>query len=278
MTWVTAGGSVVGPAHRHAGRGCEDAFLVSAEFSGDLLVAAVADGAGSAARAAEGAACVVTAACAALRSWRATSTLAVTDISDDVAHGWLAAVRAAVESHAVYAGIPLGDLAATCLLTVADASGALALQIGDGGVAVRAAVAPSGQAADGWTPLTWPLRGEYANETVFITSIDWRAAVQIERTGPVSAVALFSDGFEVLALNYRERRVNAHLLDPLANHLRTVGSGVAQAELDAAMVGYLSSAAFDEHAFDDRTLVLACVIPPPESAQSEHPVLDIFSA
>lgn len=256
MRWITAGGAVTGPAHRHAGRSCEDAFQVIP--CPGLLMAAVADGAGSAPRAADGAACVVSAACAAISAWQATygAVQTVAEITDEVAYGWLASVRSAVEARALADNCPLGDLSATGLFLVADASGVLAIQVGDGGIAVRS---PAG----GWSPLTWPLRGEYANETVFLTSDEWRATAQVVRAGPCAAVALFSDGFEVLALNYRERRVNAHLLDPLADYLRDVapGLGAAQADLDAAMIGYLTNPTFDEHAFDDRTLVLGCFVP-----------------
>ncbi len=257
MGWIVAGAAVVGPAHRHAGRGCEDACKVVAPAAG-VLIAAVADGAGSAARAADGAACVVAAACAAIQTWwlAQESPSLVAQLTDDVAYTWLAGVRTAVEALAAAEGIALGDLAATCLVVIADVSGVLAIQVGDGAIAIRAPVADGG----GWSPLTWPLRGEYANETVFITSDEWHDTAQVVRSRPCAAVALFSDGFEVLALNYRERRVNAHLLDPLADYLCTVAAGTPpdQSMLDAAMAGYLANAAFDAHAFDDRTLVLAC--------------------
>ena len=272
MGWITAGAAVVGPAHRHAGRGCEDACLVSTS-GGDCLLAAVADGAGSALRAADGAACVVNAACATMRAWCSVQPTGwtVADLTDKVAYEWLQAVRATVEAYALEQAVPLGDFAATCLMVLADRSGVVALQIGDGGIALRS---PRGS----WSPLTWPLRGEYANETVFITSAEWRETAQLVRGGPAAALALFSDGFEVLALNYREHRVNDHLLNPLADFLGTVADEVAQADLDAAMVGYLSNATFDEHAFDDRTLVIACQSPPPPdpARTTVESVLNIF--
>ena len=272
MGWITAGAAVVGPAHRHAGRGCEDAFLVST-FGGHCLLAAVADGAGSALRAADGAACVVNAACATMRAWCSVQPTGwtVADITDAVAYGWLQAVRATVEAYAIEQTVPLGDFAATCLFVLADSHNVVALQIGDGGIALRS---PQGS----WSPLTWPLRGEYANETVFITSAEWQETAQIVRGGTAAALAIFSDGFEILALNYREHRVNDHLLNPLADFLGTVSLAVVQADLDAAMVGYLSNATFDEHAFDDRTLVIACQSPPPPKPSSSQAtaVLNIF--
>ena len=268
MRWIVAGGAVAGPSHRRDGRPCEDDFRVEvdrcAPVAGspatpdDFLIAVVADGAGSAARAAHGARCAVTAACAAVWRWRADhAQVPVAEIEEGTPHAWLTEARQAVEALAASDRLPLSELSATCLLLVADASGVLAIQVGDGGIALRAA-------DGGWSPLTWPLRGEYGNETVFLTSGDWREAAQVVRGGPCAAVALFSDGFEVLALNYRERRVNASLLDPLADFLRgTAPAGASRDQLDAAMAGYLADPAFDEHAFDDRTLVLACLVPEP---------------
>src|SRR4051794_32809250 len=154
-TWRALGASVAGAGHRARGVGCEDASAVELLDDGTLLVA-VADGAGSAPRASEGSTRAVAAAMAALRS--GADLCAV-----------MHAARGSLEP--VAAGDRLRDLATTLLVVRATPAGVDTAQVGDGAVVVRRGESLEVVAADA--------KGEYLNETVFLTSEAWRDSLRI---------------------------------------------------------------------------------------------------
>lgn len=244
--WRVVGASVQGASHLKTGQLCQDANHWDV-LPGGILVAAVSDGAGSAALAEVGAAVAATAAVDALRQELAGMP-APTD-----EEGWkllltaaLQSARDAVEQAAQTHDRSLRDLAATLIVLVVAPDGVAAAQIGDGGVVV-------GDDEGNVIGLTAPQSGEYINETTFLTSPDSLSAAQVVFwPGNPRNVALFSDGLQMLALKMPGGEPYPPFFSPLFRFLVNATDG-AQEQLAA----FLRSPRVTERADDDLTLLLA---------------------
>ncbi len=220
----------------------------------EVLLASVADGAGSASRARWGAWLAVEAFHAAFAdAARRQPDLAFLDAAR--ARAWLAGVQAALGRLAAEQGCDLGDYACTFLGAVVGDGIACFLQIGDGAIVLGA--------ADGHDWVFWPQHGEYANSTVFVTVAD--AADHLlfaRRDGPVDELALFSDGLERLILDMTARVVHSPSLRPIFAWL--AGTEPAEHGQPSAVIGaFLDSADVNRRTDDDKTLLLATRVGPP---------------
>jgi hypothetical protein len=158
---------------------------------------------------------------------------------------WLAAVRERIAADAAANGHELRDYAATALGCIAGETHAICMQLGDGGIVVRAA-------GGAFTVAVWPEGGEYANQTFFISDADALDRVVIARFGRLDDVVLFSDGLLRLALDHSERSAFAPFFEPLTRTVRQ-----ATADVTAELVAYLGSAAINARTDDDKALTIA---------------------
>ena len=234
-TWRALGASVAGSGHRARGIGCEDACAFSVTDDGALLIA-VADGAGSAPRSSEGSTRAVAAAMDALRS--GADVCAV-----------MHAARRSLEP--VAAGERMGDLATTLLVVrVAPSGGGIeTAQVGDGAVVLRR--------DDGaMSVLAADAKGEYLNETVFVTSEGWLDALRVETvpSDGVDALAVLTDGLQLVALDLATGAPHAPFFAPFFSFVADDGD-VAQLE------AFLGSDRVGERTDDDVTLVVATLLP-----------------
>lgn len=276
--WRVAAASVAGTAHDAADTGCQDAHAVAVRGDG-ALVAAVADGAGSAPHSARGAAVAVAAAVGTLAGDGGepsrTAGAGRSDIAggdgntgDGVvaAHGSgdqrdrddqdadAAAVAAAVHAAAAAVGAlaeadgrPVRELACTLSCAVVRPGGAVAAQVGDGLVVVR---------VDGaLLALTAPERGDYANETVFLTSpgaVEAAAAAPVRVRGAVDGAALLTDGLLRLALRLADANPHPAFFGPLIDF-----AAAGPDPIDDALAAFLASPRVRDRTDDDVTLVVA---------------------
>ena len=249
--WRVAGASVPGAGHLRSGLPCQDDHWWKLEADG-VLVAAVADGAGSASHAEEGARAAVRAAVdQAATIWR---TLAPRQREewDHLLQGAFIVARLAVQSAAKALGRPIHDLATTLLLAVATRDQTAAAQIGDGAVVARLA-------GEGLTALTRPPRTEHLNETTFLTSDDALAEMQFALCDePARGLALLSDGLQMLGLTFADRSAYQPFFLPMFRNLRASAPGE---RLPAALREFLTSAAVNGRSDDDKTLILATRVP-----------------
>jgi hypothetical protein len=242
--WRVAASSVRGTRHVQAGLPCQDAHAWCVTPRGSL-VAAVADGAGSAPLAEHGSRL---AADAALAHLLAADPDLSGDAWRDALRGALEAARAAVHEGAAARGAPPRDLATTLIVAVATDGAACAAQVGDGAALVRT--------ADGALhPLTAPVRGEYANETVFLTSPGGVEGAQFAiMRGEVAGLAALTDGLQGLALQGATGAPHPPFFGPLFHFAaEPLPPAEAQAGLDAFLGGPRVTARTD----DDLTLLLA---------------------
>lgn len=246
--WRAAYASVVGTSHSRTSLPCQDAS--GCRVLGPVLVAAVADGAGSVPLAAEGAQLTVA------RFLAEIGDAAVVDPALDFltlgyARDWLAKLRMTLMG---LGASPLEDYACTLLGAVIGDGVAVFMQIGDGAI-----VTSEGAALD-W--VFWPQNGEFANSTCFVTQDDAADILMFSRREQgVQEVALFSDGIERLVIDLAARKVHEPALRPILDWL--AGSDALPDAPSPALLAYLGSAHVTRRTDDDMTLVVAARAAPP---------------
>lgn len=236
-SWSAVGATVRGSGHRTIG--CQDAHRV--ELQAGRLVIAVADGAGSAPLAATGAALAVDRAVAAVLEAPGGAPAEVATSATRVA-------RAALDDAAAVRGCPVTHLATTLLVVIVDDDSLTSAQVGDGAVVTRGSA--------GLSLVDPPERGEYLNETTFLTSGRWAESMRVSTT-PVAGIeglAVMSDGLQILALDLADDRPHGGFFEPLWGWLaRCDDLGAAGRELN----DFLASERVQSRADDDLTLVVA---------------------
>lgn len=246
--WQVVAASVRGRGHEKSGQPCQDASAWHQGPDG-TLIAAVADGAGSARLGEVGSETAARRAIAFL-----TGSLQREGPPKDPAAAkarlkaaFDAALKALTDEAATRQARP-AELATTLLLAVASADGLAAAQVGDGAVVFSR---PDG----GFTALTRPIAGEYLNETVFLTSEGALDRLHIETwSGAVNELALFSDGLQMLALKMPEGSPHAPFFQPLFRWLASLPDPAAGT---ASLEAFLRSPRVGERTDDDLTLLLA---------------------
>jgi hypothetical protein len=250
--WKLLFQSVRGTAHERSGQPCQDSCRVRLRPTGEgpVLVAACADGAGSAAHADAGArlACqgVVRLILDDLRDG-----LRVARIEKDTALSWYRRLHEEIAAEAGRRGVEPGQLACTLLVAVVGETAAAFAQVGDGAIVVRE--------GDDYQTVFWPQSGEYANTTNFITDpafVDNLAFARLPAA--VDELALFTDGLQMLALNFASRTVHLPFFLPMFRKLRDAAPGEGLAR---ALRSFLQSPAVNQRSDDDKTLVLATRVP-----------------
>jgi hypothetical protein len=210
-------------------------------------VAAIADGAGSAAMAKEGAdiaaSTVVASASARIRG-------GLTDPIDVLKEAALEA-RQQVLAAASNLALPPREFASTLLAIIVSPEGGAGIQIGDGVIAINS------ERDSEWCWLFWPQHGEYVNTTHFLTDEDAPSLLQADKFGEeVASVALISDGLERLALHFATASLYQPFFDGLLHPLLTaVGSGEIE-DISAALREFVSSDRVTSRTDDDVSIVL----------------------
>lgn len=236
---------MIGRSHALSESRCQDAYRVVSvpHPAGEVVVIAVADGAGSAAYSDVGALTAVAAATDFVRMHILNDDGA--EIAADHLLPIIGHVRDALAAEAGSRDQPLTEFASTLLLLVLYADRTLAAHIGDGAIVID----------DGsLRVLSWPEQGEYANTTVFLTMDEALESARFYEAGPVHRFALFSDGLQSLALSYATRSAFAPFIEPMLKPLAACDRDTTS--LEAALVAYLATDAINERTDDDKTLVL----------------------
>jgi hypothetical protein len=245
--WSFVYHSEPGSSHVKDGRPCQDFSLatnVSTEH-GDVLIAACADGAGSAEFSAIGAeiACghVIEKIAEALQAGLAPSHIDGPKFSE-----WFGSVHNGLTAKADEMGVAPRELACTLLVVVASRDTTACAQVGDGAIVV-----PEN---DSYSLIFWPDNGEYANTTYFLTDSAFEKHLMSRMLGGVVGVAMITDGLQLLSLDFQTRTPHGPFFAPLFSALRNAPSAE---ELALPLRHFLSSAAVNDRTDDDKTLLLA---------------------
>ena len=251
--WRVISASVAGSAHTRVGTPCQDSLGFSTDIRDGVLVVAVADGAGSARHAEVGSAIAAAAAVrAASRLLRLHTHPVYEGVLREILRETFLFARGCLAAEATRSGWDIRELSTTLIVAVCTPEMTGAAQIGDGAVVTAAA-------ADGEDPLTLfsaPQRGEYANETSFITSGDWHTRLEIRvRRRSTRCLAVFTDGVQSLALDsLHDFRPHRPFFAPL------IRWAVPQVDESAASDGlrtFLGSSRVSDRTDDDLTLLIA---------------------
>lgn len=246
--WRVVAATVQGASHEKAGVPCQDAHLWR-ETSQGTLIAAIADGAGSAPCADIGSQIAVSVSLDSVEAALMRENAARIELNGLL---WLdEALRQAqksVENEAKRRSLPIRDFATTLMVLIVTSQFVVAVQIGDGAIVV---VNGSGQ----MEALTRPPVGEYANETTFLSSADaLETAQRITRCGHVKALAAFTDGLQRLALRLPAGEPHPPFFAPL---FRFAGETMDRTVAEEQLRAFLQSPRIAERADDDLTLLLA---------------------
>jgi len=233
--------------HRRHGEPCQDhAFATLIPTATEMvLVAACADGAGGSALSAAG-------------SRLACETI-IQEIYQDVKAGlrpaeidrsrvrqWYQAARKVLVTEARARRVPLHELACTLLTAVVGDAHAVFAQVGDGAMVTLE--------KDVYQPVFWPQLEPHGHTTNFLVDphlaerLDFRAL-----DTRVEELALFTDGLQHLALNFKTRQARQPFFGKLFLPLRQASEGD---DLTLPLRALLNSASLNRRTNDDKTLVL----------------------
>lgn len=254
--WVWAGASAAGTSHAALELPCQDAFACRVwqrDGQDPVLIAVVADGAGSAHMSQVGAALSASLVRAGIVTEALDAGIPVSDVEDTLLHA-LSEVRRLIGLKAAHDGNAIDDYAATLLVAIAGTDGAIFAQIGDGAIVVD-------DGERGWRPVHWPDHGEYANTTSFLTQDAALDALRVEVTErPVRRLAMFTDGLERLVLDFRSRSAHAPFFDRITEPLASSPRGGEVVALSDDLEAFLYFEKVNARTDDDKTFLCAAFI------------------
>jgi Protein phosphatase 2C len=243
--WRVVGASKSGTSHLRQGLPCQDAhYWVQ---SGKLLIAAVADGAGSAPLAEVGSQLAVKTAVDFLTAQSQGNTTAESPWKDWLFSAFEASYTT-LKDEAEKRSVNLSDLATTLIVAVAESNFVAMAQIGDGAVVV-------GDYSGQIVSLSAPSQAEYLNETTFLTAPDALLQTQFQVWNhPLRHLALLTDGLQMLALKMPTGEPHPPFFTPLFQFVETVEDrDAAQTQL----LTFLGGERVTQRSDDDLTLLLA---------------------
>ncbi len=257
MTWRSVVRSAIGVSHQQQQLPCQD--YGGDRVLGDILVGAVADGAGSARHSDIGAQLAVETAVQFLawteewlqkrgRSWlNLPTTIPTQTVIDRLFIRTVAKVRSTLQTTASANGYTTDDLACTLLAFVATPAWVAAMQIGDGFMVVRS---PN----QDYHLLFQPDKGEFANQTTFVTSTNALEDLQIRvLAGKYEFICAATDALEKVAIRLHDWTPFPPFFQPLAEYLDETPDPNQD---DAYLVSFLESDRLNARTDDDKTLLL----------------------
>ncbi|WP_066377770.1 MULTISPECIES: PP2C family serine/threonine-protein phosphatase [unclassified Anabaena] len=245
--WQVVAASVCGTSHLKNKQLCQDAHHWQ-QLPDNVLVAAAADGAGSASQGKVGAMVAVETAIENLSLKNITRySLADDETVQLLLTDALVAAKKAVEDEAAACQQQPQDLATTLIIAIASPEMVAAVQIGDG-------LAVAKDRTGHLLALTIPHNGEYINETTFLTSpgaLD-TAQMRLWREAIVN-IGILTDGLQMLALNMVVGEPHKPFFFPLFEFVEKTEDKTAAKE---QLVRFLSSERITQRTDDDLTLIL----------------------
>ena len=270
--WVCAGANVIGRSHELKDGRCEDRWFKCRRHSGGMhgvvVAACVSDGAGSVSFGYIGASVVSST----LAKWLVRNfPWAVSASTDEIKWKLMPHLLSKLCRIASSKQTTLRNFASTIVaVAVAEDGSGIALHLGDGGII--------GRFGTELRQVSVPMKGEFANETFFVSDRDAADRMRILRWGPGEACdneadfelangfLLFSDGLETSLLHRTTQEIA-----PAASTMLTWLDNYPELDVEAAVQSNLSDV-FRLRTMDDCTLVLISnVFGSMISLPDEHP-------
>lgn len=196
--WIIAKASVIGNRHLETELPCQDFHEVYWDDEKEYGIAVVSDGAGSAANSHIGSEFVVKTTIGLLKSTHEIESFYtfITKEKSEIEHHFVdlfSKVHSELEQYANTANISVKSLASTVIVTLYSKTGIICGHIGDGRAGYQ-------DMNNEWHPILWPFKGQYANQTIFITSEIWDQPEKFIRNtvvnNPIQSFTLMTDGCE----------------------------------------------------------------------------------
>ena len=250
--WKAIARSAVGTSHEKQKIPCQDCG--NYRIFNDVIVGAVADGAGSAKYSHFGSELAVE-----------TVIKCFADINElpdkqgfsqplsemeakEVFTKFVKDVITALNKEADNKGYSVSDLACTLLVFIATPEWVAAMQIGDGFMVVRS------QDAE-YKLLFEPDKGEFFNETTFVTSANALEEMQVQViSGKQEFICASTDGLEKVAIRLSNWKPHAPFFKPLEEYLRETDKPGGND--DNYIMDFLDSPRLNSRTDDDKTLLL----------------------
>ncbi len=251
--WYWSGACATGSLHISNDEGCQDratAFEMRLPNDKAYFIVIVSDGAGSASEGGIGAAI----ACKQLAKCAKSFLLAgneVNSITDNTVRDWLEVARNRISLAAETARKTERDFAATLVMAIVGDTQACFIQIGDGACVVK----PNG-VEDYQIPI-WPMHGEYASQTYFITDPKGPHFKRSVIEAAITHLAVFTDGLEKLALVPKGNTADSGFFDALFNAFNSSKTLGRDRVFSTTIREWLDSEVICEKTHDDKTLILA---------------------
>lgn len=252
--WRYIAATQIGTSHQKIGTPCQDASqceIISGADGAEYLIAIAADGAGSAKLSDIGSALACRSMLSALHGY--LSYGGEWPISRAFFIECIRGLQDRFAALAAESGETAREYACTLLLAVVGPGGTIFLQIGDGAIVYAGRGMPSKYAA-----AFWPQRGEYANQTIFVTSPNAIESIQHEFTDEeIDELAVFTDGIQNLVLDYKNETAHTPWFDRMFTPVRGLPNSGYSPALSEKLDALLASKEVNARTDDDKTLILA---------------------
>ncbi len=250
--WRIAHASAIGLAHINQNTECQDRFACRTvnTAEGDVLIAVVADGAGSTTDGQTGAQIACDIFIEIVGDFLNTKDASLKSLNEDFGRRWISYFQQKIAEISQKDKKEPRDYASTFVGACVGEKAAAFYQIGDGGIVFSA----SG-AAKSYRFAIAPVEAEYVNVTEFVTDETAAESLRfelIEET--VEDLILFSDGIYAVAVDYQTAQPHEPFLMPMIAPLR---NGNAPNGLNEKLENFLSSPKINEKTDDDKTIILA---------------------
>jgi serine/threonine protein phosphatase PrpC len=271
VVWRAIVRSAIGTGHQQEQHPCQD--YGGNRILNDVIVGAVADGAGSAAYSDIGAKLAVETTLSYLAtseawlqkrnySWHSLSQPPSEEQVKRLFTKSVGKVRSTLQKQATESGYSMDDLACTLLAFLATPQWIAAMQIGDGFIVVRRsmswrqAVLANDFITQGedYQLLLQPSKGEFANQTTFVTSLDALEEIQVRvLSGHQTFICVATDGLENVAIRLKDWTPFSPFFKPLEEYMQETAH---PEQNDDYLVSFLTSERLNERTDDDKTLLL----------------------
>ncbi|NEU84032.1 PP2C family serine/threonine-protein phosphatase [Nostoc sp. UIC 10630] len=250
MNWKAVARSAIGTSHHKQGIDCQD--YGDYRIFDDVIVGAVADGAGSAKHSDVGSRLAVE---TVLKCFSEINEFPQKQDSQPLSQEEAQKVFAEIvnkvitelQKQANEEDYSINDLACTLLVFVATPDWVAAMQIGDGFIVMRSQ-------GSQYQLLFQPDKGEFANETTFITSTNALKEMQVKVIPEKQEfICASTDGLEKVAIRLSDWELFSPFFKPLEEYLH---EPVNQEDEDKYLMEFLNSERLNSRTDDDKTLLL----------------------
>ncbi|MEH2261071.1 PP2C family serine/threonine-protein phosphatase [Nostoc sp.] len=251
MNWKVAWDCAIGTSHQKQGIPCQD-YGDCLIFDDHVIVGAVADGAGSAKHSDVGSKLAVETVLKCFSEInkyphkQASSQPLSKEEAEEVFAKIVSEVITKLQKQADEKDYSVNDLACTLLIFVANSDCVAAMQIGDGFIVMRS------QESE-YKLLFQPDKGEFANETTFITSTNAVKNMQVEVISEKQEfICASTDGLEKVAIRLSDWKPFSPFFKPLEEYLHET----VNPKDDKYLTEFLNSERLNSRTDDDKTLLL----------------------